>query len=189
MATPKKTADAADVMKPVEDAFAAGKEQIEGIVKASNEAATKQYEQAVTMAKDQVEKTSKAVFEGPARVLRAAGRLRQAELRQGPGRERQGHRDGREGRQRGAGADPGPDQRDRREGPEAGRLSLGASARAWLTNARGPGVSPGPFVFGAVPFTRMPCPREAGKIGATGLHRLEMQALLGARARARPRYA
>lgn len=64
MTTQKKTTDAQDVLKPVEDAVNAGKEQIENVVNASNEAATKQYEQAVKMAKDQVEKTSNAVFKG-----------------------------------------------------------------------------------------------------------------------------
>jgi len=62
MATQSKTNQ--DVFKPVEDAVNAGKEQIENVVKASNEAATKQYEQAVKMAQEQVEKTSNAVFKG-----------------------------------------------------------------------------------------------------------------------------
>jgi phasin family protein len=43
---------------------AAGKEQIESVVKAGNEAATKQYEQVASLAKDSVEKTSEAVFKG-----------------------------------------------------------------------------------------------------------------------------
>ena len=64
MTTQKKTQTAQDVFKPVEDAVNAGKEQIENVVKASNEAATKQYEQAVEMTKQQVEKTSNAVFKG-----------------------------------------------------------------------------------------------------------------------------
>lgn len=64
MTTQKKTTQSQDVFKPVEDAVNAGKEQIENVVKASNEAATKQYEQAVTMAKEQVEKTSSAMFKG-----------------------------------------------------------------------------------------------------------------------------
>ena len=64
MTTQKKTqAQAAqDVFKPVEDAVNAGKEQIESVVKASNEAATKQYEQVVSMAKEQAEKASSAAF-------------------------------------------------------------------------------------------------------------------------------
>jgi phasin family protein len=65
MTTQKKTqSQTQDVFKPVEDAVTAGKEQIENVVKASNEAATKQYEQAVSMAQEQVEKTSNAVFKG-----------------------------------------------------------------------------------------------------------------------------
>lgn len=64
MTTQKKsqTQAAQDVFKPVEDAVNAGKEQIESVVKASNEAATKQYEQVVSMAKEQAEKASSAAF-------------------------------------------------------------------------------------------------------------------------------
>jgi phasin family protein len=64
MTTQKKTQTQAaqDVFKPVEEAVNAGKEQLESVVKASNEAATKQYEQVVSMAKEQAEKASNAVF-------------------------------------------------------------------------------------------------------------------------------
>lgn len=61
----KKTqSQAQDALKPAEDAVSAGKRQVEAVVKASNEAATKHYEQVVGLAKDQAEKTSKAMFRG-----------------------------------------------------------------------------------------------------------------------------
>ncbi len=53
-----------DTRNQVEGAVAAGQEQIESVVKATNEAASKQYEQIVLLAKDNVEKTSEAVFKG-----------------------------------------------------------------------------------------------------------------------------
>lgn len=55
---------AEDVMKPVEDAVNAGKQQVETVVKASNEAATKNYEQMVAMTQDQMQKASDAMFKG-----------------------------------------------------------------------------------------------------------------------------
>jgi phasin family protein len=60
--TQKKTPQNQDVLKPVEDAVTAGKEQFENVVKAGNEAATKQYEQVVNLAKEQVEKGSSVLF-------------------------------------------------------------------------------------------------------------------------------
>lgn len=68
MATTKKTTttttNATDAVKPVETAVAAGKESVEAVVKASAEAATKGYEQALAMTKEQVEKMSDNVFKG-----------------------------------------------------------------------------------------------------------------------------
>ena len=68
MATTKKTAataaTAAKALKPVENAVTAGKETVEAVVKASTEAATKGYEQAMTMTKEQVEKMSESIFKG-----------------------------------------------------------------------------------------------------------------------------
>ncbi|MBB3064427.1 MULTISPECIES: phasin family protein [Limibacillus] len=58
----KTTAAQADVMKPVEDAVAAGKETIEQFVKVGTETATKNYEQAIAMTKEQVEKASANLF-------------------------------------------------------------------------------------------------------------------------------
>lgn len=61
----KKTAAAAqEALKPVEAAVNAGKETVEKVVKASTDAATKNYEQAVAMTKEQVEKASTAAFRG-----------------------------------------------------------------------------------------------------------------------------
>ena len=62
MTTTKKTVKQADVMKPVEDAVAAGKETVEQFVKVGTEAATKNYEQAIAMTKEQVEKASQSMF-------------------------------------------------------------------------------------------------------------------------------
>ena len=68
MATTKKTAasaaTAAQALKPVETAVAASKETVEAVVKAGTEAATKGYEQALTMTKEQVEKMSENLFKG-----------------------------------------------------------------------------------------------------------------------------
>ena len=61
MAT-KKTTTAAEAMKPVEAAVAAGKETVEKVMKTGTEAAAKSYEQAVAMTKEQVEKASQAAF-------------------------------------------------------------------------------------------------------------------------------
>lgn len=63
MATQKKTTEQ-NVFQPIEEAVSAGKEQFENVVQAGNEAATKQYHQAMDMLKQQVEKTSTAVFQG-----------------------------------------------------------------------------------------------------------------------------
>ncbi|RDD62831.1 phasin family protein [Ferruginivarius sediminum] len=60
----KKTTQSQDVLKPVEDAVTAGKEQFENVVKVGNDAATKQYEQAANLAKEQIEKGSSAMFKG-----------------------------------------------------------------------------------------------------------------------------
>ncbi|MEJ1994796.1 MAG: phasin family protein [Limibacillus sp.] len=62
MTTTKKTTKQADVMKPVEDAVSAGKETVEQFVKVGTDAATKNYEQAVAMTKEQVEKASQSMF-------------------------------------------------------------------------------------------------------------------------------
>lgn len=62
--TAKKTTTAQDAMKPVEAAVNAGKETVEAVVKAGSEAASKQYEQAVSMTKENIEKTSSAIFKG-----------------------------------------------------------------------------------------------------------------------------
>jgi phasin family protein len=64
MSTQKKTQAATDAMKPVEEAVNKTKEQYEAVVKASTEAATKNYEQAVQSAQEQVEKASKSLFKG-----------------------------------------------------------------------------------------------------------------------------
>ena len=48
----------------VEQAAKSGQETVETAVKAGSEAATKQYEQAVALTKEQVEKTSNAMFKG-----------------------------------------------------------------------------------------------------------------------------
>lgn len=62
MATRKQ--DKPDALKPVEDAVNAGKEQIEKAVEAGNEAASKHYEQAANVAKEQIDKGSRAMFKG-----------------------------------------------------------------------------------------------------------------------------
>ena len=54
----------AKATKTVEEALTASKETVEAVVEAGTKAATKNYDQAVAMTKDQVAKTSKAVFEG-----------------------------------------------------------------------------------------------------------------------------
>ncbi len=64
MANKRTNDNAAIEAKPVEAALAAGQETVEAVVKASTEAATAGYEQAAAMAKEQAEKTSKAVFKG-----------------------------------------------------------------------------------------------------------------------------
>jgi phasin family protein len=59
----KKSAAAVDAaLKPVESAAYAGKETVESMMKAGSEAAQKGYAQAVQMTKEQVEKTSEAMF-------------------------------------------------------------------------------------------------------------------------------
>lgn len=63
MAARKQTTQQ-NVFKPVEDAVSAGQAQFESVVKAGSEAATKQYEQAVGVAREQFEKTSTALFKG-----------------------------------------------------------------------------------------------------------------------------
>ncbi len=64
MTTTRKTnGRAAKAAKPV-DAMTASKETVEAVVEAGTAAATKGYDQAVAMTKEQVEKTSKAMFEG-----------------------------------------------------------------------------------------------------------------------------
>ena len=50
--------------EPVEAAVAVGKETVEAVAKAGAEAASAGYEKAAAIAKDQVDKTSKAVFKG-----------------------------------------------------------------------------------------------------------------------------
>lgn len=63
--TAKKTAAAAqqDVLAPVEAAVNASKETVEAVMKAGTDAYAKQYEQTVTMTKDQVEKASAMMFQ------------------------------------------------------------------------------------------------------------------------------
>ncbi|MDX1555597.1 MAG: phasin family protein [Xanthomonadales bacterium] len=53
-----------ETLKPVEAAANATKEQYETVVKAGSKAAQKNYEQAVAMTKEQVEKASTAMFKG-----------------------------------------------------------------------------------------------------------------------------
>lgn len=61
----KKSAAAVnEAMKPVEAAAFAGKETMDAVMKAGTEAAQKGYAQAVQMTKEQVEKTSEAMFKG-----------------------------------------------------------------------------------------------------------------------------
>ncbi len=63
--TAKKTAASAqDALKPMEAAVNASKETVEAVVKAGTDAATKQYEQAVSMTKENVDKASSAMFQG-----------------------------------------------------------------------------------------------------------------------------
>ncbi|WP_282607372.1 phasin family protein [Pelagibius sp. Alg239-R121] len=66
MAVKKTTASttANEAIKPVEAAVSASKDVVESVVKAGSEAAAKGYEQAVAMTKEQVERTSSAVFQG-----------------------------------------------------------------------------------------------------------------------------
>jgi phasin family protein len=66
MAVKKTTASttASEAIMPVEAAVSAGKEVVESVVKAGSEAAAKGYEQAVAITKEQVERTSSAVFQG-----------------------------------------------------------------------------------------------------------------------------
>ncbi|MDJ0608620.1 MAG: phasin family protein [Kiloniellales bacterium] len=65
MTTTRKTnGKTAKPAKTVEDAMTASKETVEAVVEAGTVAATKSYDQAVAMTKEQVEKTSKAMFEG-----------------------------------------------------------------------------------------------------------------------------
>ncbi|MEX0759609.1 MAG: phasin family protein [Tistlia sp.] len=60
--TAKKTAQQ-DALAPVEAAVNAGKETAEAVMKAGTEAYARQYEQTATLTRDQVEKTSAAVFQ------------------------------------------------------------------------------------------------------------------------------
>ena len=61
----KKTAAAVgEALKPVGAAAYAGKETVEQVMKAGTEAAQKGYAQAVQLTKEQVEKTSEAMFKG-----------------------------------------------------------------------------------------------------------------------------
>lgn len=64
MTTRKTNGKTAKPAKTVEEALTASKETVEAVVEAGTVAATKNYDQAVAMTKDQVAKTSKAVFEG-----------------------------------------------------------------------------------------------------------------------------
>lgn len=65
MATTKKSASAVDeALAPVEAATAAHKENMEAAMKAGTAAAQKGYEQAVALTKEQVEKASKAMYQG-----------------------------------------------------------------------------------------------------------------------------
>ena len=63
MAT-RKTTSKAPTAKPVEAAVAAGQETVEKVMKAGSEAATQNYEKALAMTQEQVEKASKAAFQG-----------------------------------------------------------------------------------------------------------------------------
>ncbi|WP_026988646.1 phasin family protein [Fodinicurvata fenggangensis] len=60
--TSKKTASAQEALKPVEAAVNSGKETVDAVLKVSADAATKQYEQAFSMTKEQVEKSSNMAF-------------------------------------------------------------------------------------------------------------------------------
>lgn len=60
--TTKKTASAQEALKPVEAAVNSGKETVEAVLKVSADATTKQYEQAFSTTKEQVEKTSNMAF-------------------------------------------------------------------------------------------------------------------------------
>ncbi|MDF2094453.1 phasin family protein [Aquibaculum arenosum] len=62
-ASSKKSTSTQDAMKPVEAAVNAGKESVEAFVKVSTDAASKQYEQAISMTQEQVEKTSASLFQ------------------------------------------------------------------------------------------------------------------------------
>src|SRR5690554_4024763 len=62
-ASSKKNTSTQDAMKPVEAAVNAGKESVEAFVKVSTDAASKQYEQAISMTQEQVEKTSASLFQ------------------------------------------------------------------------------------------------------------------------------
>lgn len=64
MAGKKPTAKAEAVTKPAEGAASAGKETVETVMKAGTQAATAGYDQAVALTKEQVERTSKAMFKG-----------------------------------------------------------------------------------------------------------------------------
>lgn len=58
----KKTTNPQDAMKPVEAAVQAGKETVESFMKVGTETASKQYEQAIALTKEQVEKASGSMF-------------------------------------------------------------------------------------------------------------------------------
>lgn len=65
MSTTRKTnGKTAKATKAVEEGLTASKETVEAVVEAGTKAATKNYDQAVAMTKEQVAKTSKAMFEG-----------------------------------------------------------------------------------------------------------------------------
>ncbi len=63
MAAQKQTTQQ-NVFKPVEEAVSAGQAQLESVVKAGSEAAANQYEQTASLAREQFEKTSTALFKG-----------------------------------------------------------------------------------------------------------------------------
>lgn len=60
----KSQTQAQEALKPVADAVDAGKQQAEAVVKAGNEAATKNYEQMIAATQEQVEKSCSAMFKG-----------------------------------------------------------------------------------------------------------------------------
>lgn len=63
-ATQTATQNQAKMAESAETVAKTGQETVENVVKAGSDAAAKQYEQAVAMTKEQVEKTSSAMFKG-----------------------------------------------------------------------------------------------------------------------------